>query len=34
LELAGTPVRLTGRIFSIVFKLPNPKGKLKIAIRK
>jgi len=31
---SGSPRRSIGRTFRIVFKLPNPKGKLKIAIRE
>ena len=30
-KLSGSPRRLIDRTFRIVFKLPNPKGKLKTA---
>jgi len=33
-KLSGSPRRSIGRTFRIVFKLPNPKGKLKIVRRE
>ena len=33
-ECLGSPGRLKGRTFYIVFYFPNPKGKLKITITK
>ncbi|GAH96547.1 unnamed protein product, partial [marine sediment metagenome] len=29
----GSPRRSIGRTFRIIFKLPNPKGKLKIVTK-
>jgi len=34
LEMSGSSRRSIGRTFRIVFKLPNPKGKLKIVRRE